>query len=360
MHPLRAVVLAGLLALLPCLAAAQDGSVQLNGFGHLEFTANRSENTDLFFTMGEHALFVRAQQSDRFSFLAEATVRFDGPSGGYRASVERALMRVQYAPKHAVIVGKVHSPVNYWNDAFHHGRIFFPTIDRPFAFSHLVPLHTLGVQAQGRGLGTARAGYDAMVGNGISSSDASAEGGSLAALGRVFVEPVTGLHFGASYYYNFMPSNGYGVHSGHNMTAAERPADVYAGPLAFHLASLSVAWMGGRTEFLHELSFNRSVTDSLGAANNTSAFVFLGHRVSERVVPYVFADWLRVAENDLHVYPEDERKSGIGVRLELAALVSLKAQVEYLERYESHLGGLVSHSHRSEATRLRLQLAYGF
>src|SRR5665647_1763752 len=33
-----------------------------------------------------------------------------------------------------IIIGKIHTPLNYWNDTYHHGRFFFPTIERPLIF----------------------------------------------------------------------------------------------------------------------------------------------------------------------------------------------------------------------------------
>ena len=48
-----------------------------------------------------------------------------------RSALERARLKYEYREWLSVIVGKMHKPVNYWNDVYHHGRLFFPVIDRP-------------------------------------------------------------------------------------------------------------------------------------------------------------------------------------------------------------------------------------
>jgi hypothetical protein len=71
-----------------------------------------------------------------------------------------------------LLVGKHHTPVNYWNYTYHHGRVFFPTIERPLLFeAEIIPLHTNGISLQGQNLGSAKFGYDVMIGNGLGSSD---------------------------------------------------------------------------------------------------------------------------------------------------------------------------------------------
>jgi hypothetical protein len=336
--------------------------VQTSVYGHLEQTTRRSGgNTDAFFTLGEHSFFAVGSNGDRLSFLGEFSLRTGaGTSSGFVPSIERALVRYAYADRHALIVGKVHSPVNYWNDTYHHGRIFFPTVDRPLAFTHLVPLHTLGVQLQGQNLGKARLGYDLMIGNGIASTDASEQGDSPAMLAAVHVKPIDGMRLGVSYYTDYMEKNGYGPHSGHTVTSSERPAVLYSGAMDYRLASASLAYFTERFEFLQELTLNTTRTDSLGTARNHSSFTYVGTRIGERLVPYAFIDRMLVADNDLHTYPEDERKQAVGLRIEWSPLIHLKLQAEHSTRrtVHAHVGG--THSELARTRQLRLQLAYSF
>ncbi len=348
------------LALLATLLAppltAQTTRTQVNGFGHLEFAARRADSTDVYFTIGEHSLFLTSALSPRVSFLGEFVVRYNASSATtYLPSIERALVRYAYADKHAVIVGKVHTPVNYWNDVYHHGRLFFPTIDRPMAFSHFVPLHTLGVQLQGQNIGAWNFGYDLMAGNGIASNDAYHAGVQPALMATAHIKPLTGTRFSASLYYDAMERNGYGAHSGHTASSS-RPAKPYVGPVDFTLGSLSAAWFRGKVEGLVELSLNRSATDTLGVAMNPAAFAYLGYKVGDQLTPYLFVDHVRAEPNDLHVYEIRRANRGIGLRYDVSPLASLKLQLENGIEHHPHMG--FDHAVRSNS--LRLQFAYGF
>ena len=362
MHPSR--LLAVLPFLVPAGASAQVRQTQVNVFGHHEFTVREEANEkDAYFTLGEHSLFVTSALNNRLSFLGEFVVRFNsGSATNYLPSIERSLVRYSYSNKHSVIAGKVHTPVNYWNDVYHHGRVFFPVVDRPFAFSHLVPLHTLGVQLQGQNLGAARFGYDVMVGNGIASTDASADGTSQAFVAAFHVKPADGVRIGASYYYDHLAGNAYGAHSGHSTSPQVAPAERYRGPLTYQLGSVSLAWFGTRAELLNEFTYNLSSTDTLGTATNHSNFVYAGYRVADGIVPYVLADRMTIAENDRHVYPMRMEKVAAGVRFEPSALVNLKIQLEHQSQaLPPHSGTLMHptwHEHRSWG--VRMQLAYGF
>ena len=95
---------------------AQKPVTQFNGFGHIEFTFNQAEKPTAFFSLGEHDFFVTSQLKKRISFLGEYVFRFNGKSpSNYLPSIERSLLKFNYKGNHNVIVGKIHTPVNYWN-----------------------------------------------------------------------------------------------------------------------------------------------------------------------------------------------------------------------------------------------------
>jgi hypothetical protein len=151
-------------------------------------------------------------------------------------------VKYSYHNNHSVIFGKIHTPVNYWNDSYHHGRVFYPIISRPLSFSHFVPLHTIGMQVQGQNIGKWNFGYDVVIGNGISSTDIFDSNSSPGMSAAIHFKPIEGMRIGASYYFNHMDQNGYGSHSGHTMPTVSN----YRGPMDFHLNSLSIAYFGDK------------------------------------------------------------------------------------------------------------------
>src|SRR5690348_8204903 len=103
------------------------------------------------FGFDEQDLFITSQLNDRFSFLGESVFKYDKSSStDFSVSIERLIVKYNYYGNHNIIIGKVHTPINYWNDTYHHGRVFYPTIERPILFNaHIIPLHTTGVNFQG-------------------------------------------------------------------------------------------------------------------------------------------------------------------------------------------------------------------
>lgn len=334
----------------------QKIETQFNGFGHLEFHFDYSDAANAYFAIGEHDFFVNSQLTKRISFLGEYVIRFNGKSAtSFLPSIERSLLKFNYYKNHNLIVGKIHTPVNYWNDTYHHGRLFFPTIDRPLAFSYIIPLHTLGLQMQGQNLGKWNFGYDLVAGNGINSNDGANQGINLSYTAAVHIKPIENFRLGLSHFYEKTNSHNPGTHSGHSTTYPHYEGEIYTGPMTLNLTSASLSYFGNRFELLNETSYNRTFTDSLGAANNWSNFTYLGYRLTDNSIPYVVADFIKIAENDLFVHPFDLFKLAIGYRHEFSHLLSLKAQAEYLTSLHQHQG----HSHPPRFA-FRIQFAYGF
>lgn len=344
------------------LSAANATSMQVNAFGHLELTASRPEHeVNSSFSVGEHSLFVNSSLNERFSYLGEFVVRFNTAGSNYSASIERSLVKYAYSNNHSVIFGKVHSPVNYWNDSYHHGRLFFPVIDRPTAFSYLIPLHTLGLQLQGQNIGAQKWGYDFMFGNGIDSTDALQEGHSPAAMLAVHAKPVEGMRIGASYFYDRLETNTPGAHAGHGIAPGFQRANAYKGPVNFHLACVSAAWFGKEHEFLNEFVYNAAQTELAGKADNYANFTYAGWRLRDHWVAYGLADYLRTADNDLHTYPFKRMKFALGLRHEFNHLLNVKVQLEHTTEHHAHLHmGKVAYWHVDRVPGLRVQVAYGF
>jgi hypothetical protein len=112
-----------IIALNQFYARGQNGNIKI--FGHQTFSIEKEESEELFsnYSIGEHDLFVTNNFSKKWSFLGEIIV---GPtSTGFKSSIERARVKFAINNKHSVILGKMHTPVNYWNDVYHHGRLFF-------------------------------------------------------------------------------------------------------------------------------------------------------------------------------------------------------------------------------------------
>ena len=329
---------------------------QINFFGHLDAGMTWNDHEDhgeaeshpLGLFVGEHDVFIQSRLHDRLSVLGEVTV---GPQsgGGYATSIERLRLMYEVHPYFSVLVGKMHSPVNYWNDTYHHGRIFFPTIDRPSNFAAFVPIHTLGVRLQGQNIGKHKFGYDVVVGNGIESTEVSGSGQTLSYLYAVHFKPIRGARFGVSYYHEKLENNTHGAHA----HAGSQQSD-YSGPLDFQMASASAAYFGDKWEFLNEFAYTQTATDSLGSADNFSNYTYLGYRLTTAGTALLGFDWLQRDVNDLYPTTPSQHKILAGWRQEFGAFCNVKVMAEYYSRRGSH------HGHNLEEVALKIQLAYAF
>ncbi len=335
-------------------AQMQQKNTQFSCYGHVQYHLDDVGNeAKQYFALGEQDFFVTSNITDRISFLGETVVRYDAATNSkFAPSIERAQVKYDYSSKHSIVIGKMHTPVNYWNDVFHHGRLFFPTIDRPTSFSYVVPLHTMGIRLQGQNIGRLKFGYDVVMGNGMSSTDVSDNAMNKALAFAVRIEPTDNWQIRLSYYNDFLRSNIAGAHSGHGGALASS----YKGALNYELWSNSIAYFGDGWELLNEFSYNRNTTQLKGVANNFSNFTYVGVRVKENQTLYYVTDMMDIAHNDLHTVGGQVLKFNLGYRYEFSPLYKVKVQ---LEKTGNMLGG---HDHSAGPNRydIKIQFAYGF
>ncbi len=335
--------------------AQTERNIDLKMYGHIQYNLDKfDQDRNSYFSLGEQDFFVTAQLTDRISFLGETVVKYDAAtSAKFAPSIERAQMKWDYRNNHSIILGKIHTPVNTWNDEYHHGRLFFPTIDRPLFFSSMVPVHTSGVSFRGQYIGSMGFGYDLVIGNGISSTDVYDSSTNKALMLGMHIRPDENTRIGASYYNDYMPTNKPGVHSGHSSYNSG-----YKGALNFELYSLSIKRFTSNYEFMSETGYGVNTTDSLGKAENFSSFNYLGVRVRDVNTIYAVADYMHIADNDLHAAPGKQLKTAIGYKYEFSETCNIKFQVERTIAADNHL----SHHGDLHVERydFKFQLAYGF
>ena len=331
----------------PGVGQAQSGpATQFQLFGHMTSTIEESGgNRFSEFSLGEHDLFVTSQFSPRISFLGEIVVGPLGSSGhgmaDYKVSIERSRVKYDVRSWLSVIVGKMHSPVNYWNDVYHHGRLFFPTIDRPRSFGTHIPIHTLGLRLQGQNIGKLKFGYDLVIGNGMSSSDVTDNNFQKSVTAAVHIKPEKQMRVNLSAYRDVIFSNMVGAHAGHSSNNHYMMGEDgwYPVDLDYELYCFSLWRKWKQWELLLEGTFNRS---GLAASNdpelvvglpteksaNTTTYVYAGHKVGKRGQLYVLADRCRTQEVDLHLKSNDQLKYGIGWQHWFTPFVKAQVQVE--------------------------------
>jgi len=92
---------------------------------------------------------------------------------GFNAEVERSIVRFDQSDRFKVSFGRYHTPINWWNTAYHHGQWLQTTVSRPEMIQFggtFLPVHFVGALVEGSvPAGSLNLNYNAGIGNGRSS-----------------------------------------------------------------------------------------------------------------------------------------------------------------------------------------------
>ena len=166
------VVVAALLCAFASPAVAQDASIDqaVNAlfFGELDYR-EREDQGDDGFVIGQAAAHFGFQLDDRLSFMTEMTATAR-KGEDFEFEVERLIVRYDFSDHYRLSAGRYHTPIGYWNSAFHHGSWLQTTVSRPETVkfgSNVIPIHFVGALLEGKILDS-NFGYRVGVGNGRS------------------------------------------------------------------------------------------------------------------------------------------------------------------------------------------------
>jgi hypothetical protein len=178
------------------------------GFGDVSYLLTERETPDGFL-LGQVVGHMSAHLAERVAVFGEvsATAR----STAFFVEIERLILRYDFADALKLSIGRYHTPVSYWNDAFHHGLWLQTSVARPQMIrfgGQLIPVHFVGALLEGSfptsGLGF---GYSLGAGNGrgeiiARGGDAGDENGRAALLASLRARPsaILGLEVGAGVY----------------------------------------------------------------------------------------------------------------------------------------------------------------
>ncbi len=287
--------------------------------GFVDVVGKYEAGDKLSFGFGEQDLFITSVLNDHISFLGETVFKYDPTSHtDFSVSVERVIIDYNLKGNNDLIMGKVHTPLNYWNDTYHHGRLFFPTIERPLLFdAEIIPIHTVGIGLRGHDLGALRFGYDFFVGNGIGSEDVKDNDRNKSISIAVHAKPAARLRIGLSWY-NDVISKGADLHD-----------ETINWKVKQNLLTASASNFGKQFEILAEGTFGFNQSDTTGVTKTVASYIYTGYKVAPKVIPYLRCDYLHYQEGEIYYHKNNLTSLIAGIRIELSYLAVVKLEYQY-------------------------------
>ncbi|HYE23616.1 MAG TPA: hypothetical protein VEG32_00325 [Clostridia bacterium] len=302
-------------------------SLKIRGFADVDFSASDRPGARSGFSLGQFVLHLASPLSKKISYFGE--VSLTAQPNSYAVDVERSFIRYDVNDTAKISFGRYHTPINYWNTAFHHGSWLQTTVSRPdmsrFGGTFL-PVHFVGAQSEGNiPSGGLELGYNVGLGNGRGSffsraGDNADANNNRAWLVNVFSRPrmFRHLQIGGSVYND-------------ELTLSPDGPSPEGRNFREWIASGHIVWTGETPEFLAEFANVHHRSTLTGHTfDSQGGYVQVAYRLpvwERRWKPYARYDYIQVPEDDITFGEvEDVRSFTFGLRYDISDFTAFKAE----------------------------------
>lgn len=329
--------------------------LDFHGFGdvqYYQFLNSDDANENGAFFLGQLDLYAAESIGPRLDVLTELVI--ESPDGAeFVVDLERIQIGYMVSDALKLSAGRFHSPIGYWNTAYHHGSFLQTTIERPLFLRFeddggILPVHSVGFLASGRTFGrVGELSYAVLVANGSSialdqgnpfttpvditddratldpsnTSDRN-HNKALVLHAEFSPAPLPAWALGASLYQSRIVGEGLPATTSVDLTQTILGADLTKRSGAFELAA----------EYF--LLRNR---DRLGAGNTTTNhlyYVQVGYEFTGRMTPYARHEQMSLNESDPYTAAlgaTDSRTETAGLRIRLGEPSVLKIEGRFVD-----------------------------
>jgi hypothetical protein len=298
----------------------------LRAFSNVDFALNEEGLPDTF-ALGQFDTFMTSALSEDLSVLAEVVFEF-GEDNQAVLDVERVQLKWAPSDLFSLTAGRMHTPLGYWNQTYHHGAWFQTTAGRPEMYlfeddGGILPVHMVGLQAAGTWhTRAAELKYSVAVVNGrgripdeIPNAQDATDGKAVSLWTGVAPSAVPGLELGVAGYLDTLPPDG-----------VERQEDLRERILGGYLV-----YQRRGVELLAEVS--RILHEGQGQEYETWGYYAQAGVRFGRCTPYYRFDRVDVADGDPFLSPLDVTMHTAGLRIDVQTWAALKG--EYHHRREN-------------------------
>lgn len=286
------------------------------------------------FSLGQFVLHFAGALSPKVSYFAE--VSWTPNANGFTTTVERSIIRYDYSDYFKISAGRYHTPILYWNTAYHHGLWLQTTISRPEMIQfggRLIPVHFDGLLAEGTvpGTGSLNLHYQAGLGNGRGANiaepgNAGDVNNNKAWLTTVYAQPTWAYkwEFGGSVYRDRIG-----------------PVPALAGNYGEWIDTARVVYTGEQPEFISEFAnIKHTRAGGPGTWNSQAWYAQLAYRLpilEAKWKPYYRFEYIHVPLSDPVFNPVGDpvpslAGSVVGVRYDFSAFAAFKMEYRNARR----------------------------
>lgn len=295
-------------------------SLKIRGFTDVDYVSSDSAGLPQGFQLGQFVLHFTSPLARKVTFFGE--VSMSPLADQFHIEVERSFIRYDYNDLFKISAGRYHTPIGYWNTAFHHGLWLQTTVRRPEQVKvggTFVPVHFLGLLAEGKlpssGLGLS---YAAGLGNGRDEvlsrdGDAGDANTNRAWLAQLVARPIRayGLEAGGAVYNDLLPLAG-------------QPS------VREWIYSAHVVWSHESPELLGEYIGVRHEPQGTSSSFESRSFYIQGaYRLpgwANKVKPYSRYEQMEIAGGDPIFSFPDLQVVTAGIRVDLIDVAAIKAE----------------------------------
>jgi hypothetical protein len=326
------------------LSYGQDKtSIRFYGHPGLDFYSNsQQKSSSAYFRGGPLIIYATSQLSDRVSIAAELNAHYMAVTGA-EVELERMYLRYNWKDALSFRVGRMYSPIGYWNTSYNFGLVLQPNISRPRILSPphdggFLQTREIGLQFEGDNISSAGFFYRFLISNGIGKTGGLLGvpyqlGNKLSYTLQLGIEPADGLRISVSGVINELDQGSPTQYDGLVV-----PEDMSNNMLA---ASISHMSFDKKFEFIGEYFSNQHNYQTLEDKTLSGGIVYLGYRTSPKVTPYAFVEFYDFPDNDpyyplINEYTGQEYTSAteinLGIRYKVSADLVLKFEGAYLDQ----------------------------
>jgi hypothetical protein len=327
-------------------------AVDFGAFGDVSYQGTTEKNTADSFVQGQFDLYTTQKIDPKTKVFVEMVFEA-GDDNAYGLDLERLNITRQLTPGFSLAWGRFHTPIGYWNTAYHHGALIQDTVLRPTFLDFedgsgaIFPTHIIGIMADGKmSTGGGDLEYMLALGNG-SSINTQTPGATEIDVHNVVDTQDKKMVVGAvNYNLSSMPLR-VGVFALHDPFAESGAAGSTASGVGYgsDLVGMTVwgadvRYASHRFDMIAE-SYNITNKDKVGNAGSNDAsayYVQFGYRVNDQfktIYRFENVDYLTKDPYFMYLGTPEGSRHVVDLRYDLDDTNALKFEVARFEPVQS-------------------------